>query len=494
MLRTGKRASVIFMFLLGLCMTNSAFGVSLDTSGSYHWPVFCNYCSSVETDFSGEYNKYVLSGTCKPGTEDISGSYIINTAFSYLNNEASEVIKFVASNGVTYKSETIAQCTDDPWLVAAATCQCTSRAGNAYELLPHECLISKILINDAQRAAFVQEREAYFSTPPEAPRNLEAKASLVKLEVTLTWEDMSTKEDGFHIERYKQYKQSGNALYPDTSFYVDKNMTSHIDKDLVAETCYVYKIRSHFNKLFSEYAPRASATTAFQTMEREGLPEIILKAPSHLTSELDVNNCIALHWEDNSEAEEGYQLEQKTAGSVFALIVTLPSDTQSHTICKTVPGTTYTFRVRAYQGSQFSDYSNETSITISGEINPRSFSTGQQTLSTGTQGGKGNQLKAPLKLKAKTISGNSIKLTWKDVSDAEQGFVIERKKEGESFIVLQKIGQDVQEFIDHNVTAKTVYYYRVKAFNAVVESPYSKEVKIQIGEKGKAKVKGTQKT
>lgn len=79
----------------------------------------------------------------------------------------------------------------------------------------------------------------------------------------------------------------------------------------------------------------------------------------------------------------------------------------------------------------------------------------------------------------KAQDGHSIRLDWKDMSDNEKGFVIERKlSSSDTFIPLTTVGAGSLTFIDSSVEEGKVYSYRVKAFNDYYSSEYSNEALI----------------
>lgn len=76
----------------------------------------------------------------------------------------------------------------------------------------------------------------------------------------------------------------------------------------------------------------------------------------------------------------------------------------------------------------------------------------------------------PTDLVAQAISHNRIELTWKDNSDNEDGFRIERSEDGTVFDLLATIGAvagtgTVVRIVDGTVSHSTTYYYRVRAYS-----------------------------
>lgn len=69
---------------------------------------------------------------------------------------------------------------------------------------------------------------------------------------------------------------------------------------------------------------------------------------------------------------------------------------------------------------------------------------------------------------------SEIRLSWKDNSDNEGGFEIERSDNVRNdFRKVGEVGAGVTTFIDLNVPLGQRYYYRVRAFNGAGFSAYS---------------------
>jgi len=84
---------------------------------------------------------------------------------------------------------------------------------------------------------------------------------------------------------------------------------------------------------------------------------------------------------------------------------------------------------------------------------------------------------APTDLEA-TVKGESkISLSWKDQSDNETGFKIKRKAGVRgTYETIDTVGSNVTSYEDTKVTANTVYYYTVWAYNGTGGSAFSNEV------------------
>ncbi len=185
---------------------------------------------------------------------------------------------------------------------------------------------------------------------PAAPSNLYAIAISSSL-INLTWQDNSTNEEGFKIER----KTGAGGTYIQIAT-VNANVTSYSDIGLTANTTYYYRVRAYNSAGDSDYSNEASTTTLASTS--------VPVAPSNLSATAVSSSRIDLFWQDNSTNEEGFKIERKTgAGGTYIQIATVNANVTSYSDIGLTANTTYYYRVRAYNSAGDSDYSNEASTT-----------------------------------------------------------------------------------------------------------------------------------
>lgn len=102
--------------------------------------------------------------------------------------------------------------------------------------------------------------------------------------------------------------------------------------------------------------------------------------------------------------------------------------------------------------------------------------TGNTATSTAVEVVVRNPPLPPSNLTAAGIAPTQIKLTWKDNSPDETGFAVERSPDGAAWAIVRGLPDDIIQFTDDGLAPKTKYYYRVRAYGDVGDSPYANTV------------------
>lgn len=159
-------------------------------------------------------------------------------------------------------------------------------------------------------------------------------------------------------------------------------------------------------------------------------------------------------------------------------------DTDESAICKydTIPGTDYVSM--SYAFDTIGSISHSTNVTGLedgnsyvyyvrcedglGNTNPDDF-----TISFSVGIPPATDLAAPTDLEAKAKSSSEINLEWKDSSDNEAGFKIERKKDGDNWKTIHTTEANDTEYADEDLDPGTEYTYRVRTYLDDQYSDYS---------------------
>jgi len=280
--------------------------------------------------------------------------------------------------------------------------------------------------------------EATGATPAglTAPSNLRA-TSVTRTQINLAWNDNSTGETGFRVER-----STNGGLSFTTRGTTGANAAVYSDSGLTGGTTYTYRVRA---------VDANGASPASNELSASTLPDPP-GAPLNLNATLGASG-VDLAWEDGSFNETGFKIERATgpAGS-FSQIRTTGPNVLSVTDTTAAPGTQYRYQVRATNTGGDSAYSNIVTIT-----------TASATPS------------APTGLAVTVLSDVQLRLNWTDTSSNETGFRIERKTGAAAFAEVGQAATNATTYTDNGLTASTTYTYRVRAANGSGFSSFSNE-------------------
>jgi titin len=339
-----------------------------------------------------------------------------------------------------YRLERRVDGTDGPWTLLATTgADVTTYLDEGLE--PGKTYIYRVrAFNDAGESG--NSNTAYRAIPrdvvvPAAPTGLDA--TLVEGRVRLAWNDVEN-ERGYRVERRldgstEEWRQVGTTA---------ANVTTFTDSsELLPGRTYVYRVRATNEAGVS--AP--SNTDSVQIPGDVGAP-----AATRLEAGVVSAHAIRLSWRD-VEGETGYTIERRAEGTdAWTRVAATAANVTRYVDEGLDAGKTYQYRVRAFNEVGESPNSNVAFATTPGED---------------------TRPAAPRDLRAAAASASVIELRWADVGN-ETGYKIERRLDGST--TWRQVGTtsaDVTTFRDATVMARRTYIYRVRAFNASGDSPYS---------------------
>jgi flagellar hook assembly protein FlgD len=186
-----------------------------------------------------------------------------------------------------------------------------------------------------------------WAAAPTAPTNLTATTTSSQ-QINLSWQDNATNEANYYVERAPAAKGTWKVIAT-----LGANVTTYQDTGLTQNTAYNYQVRCKAGSTYSSYSNTANAMTA------------TLAAPTGLTAGVISASSISLAWTDSTTYESNYSVERSPNGSSsWTVIATLGSNVITYTNTGLTVGTAYYYRVRAYDGTNYSTYSAVVSQTI----------------------------------------------------------------------------------------------------------------------------------
>ena len=258
---------------------------------------------------------------------------------------------------------------------------------------------------------------------PPTPTNLVGRP-ICCYAISLTWTDAGSLESGFRIES----AATGNGPW---SLLVNlgQNSTSW-SAGVQPEQIVCYRV------------------IAFSGVGESGPSNVVCSAVPAIPSNLALvasGRDVDLTWSDNSNVEDGYQVERSSQTAPPAIIATLPPNTTAYRDAG-LPDDLYRYVVRAIRDGGSAGNSNQVQTVIAG-----------------------SPPAAPFNLGAIAIGSTQVQVTWTDGSNNEAGFRLQRSTNGgTSWTLLAELAS--QLFYDGGRSPEVEVCYRAFAFNSAGES------------------------
>ena len=196
------------------------------------------------------------------------------------------------------------------------------------------------------------------SAPSETlkqPLNLSAQLQ-DQLVVLLQWDDTNDTETGYIIQRREE---SGN--YSDIAV-LDSDSEEYFDNDVTTNTTYYYRVAAVRDGYQSDWSNSAIMHTPEDAEAPSGLYII----------ELSTNQVI-LGWNDNRSGENGFIIQRKEGYGSFAYLDEVGSNVVQYTDQTVESITTYSYRIAAKIGTQYTGWSDIISITTPPDVDGFEF-------------------------------------------------------------------------------------------------------------------------
>jgi len=269
-----------------------------------------------------------------------------------------------------------------------------------------------------------------------APSGVSALAT-ANYTVELGWQDNSNNEAGFEI-----WRKIGEGTSWEKYAVVPANTKSFTDKSVAPAFTYAYKVRafSDIANVHSYFSPELTVKTLVP------VSNVVL---DYALAQITIPTFT---WSRIGTTQDGiiYQLEKKGEYDLtWSKLPSFSSLADSFTDSPLSSYTRYSYRIKIIDSiNNSSSYSN----TIE-------FAPGIPS--------------SPSDLDVSSIGANTVKLTWKDNSMNEDGFIIERYADSVGYVQIAHVPSGQTNYIDNLLTQGKVYSYRVASLNKSGISGYS---------------------
>jgi titin len=290
-------------------------------------------------------------------------------------------------------------------------------------------------------SGFSNESTALTSFPSD-PSALNATTASAT-QVNLAWTDNAINETAYQVERCDGNGCSNFALIAS----LGTDAVAYADNTVTLGNAYTYRVRAMGAAGNSQFSNEASAAT------------FLPADPTALTSATTTNApTIHLGWVDASNNETAFSIERCAGNGCdanpgnFAEITQVAAGGTSYDDTGITLNEHYSYRIRALSVVGPSDY---TAVSTSNTFPPT----------------------APSSLVAATTTGTSIRLTWTDNADNEEGYQVERCVGAgcTTFSPLANIPVNSTQYDDTPIGFNESYTYRVRAINAIDVSAFTLE-------------------
>lgn len=238
--------------------------------------------------------------------------------------------------------------------------------------------------------------------PPPPPSAELGGVALSYNQLELRWKDVLTNKETMLTYIGYRLQVPDGADWKDLS-YRGVDETNYVVGGLLPATEYSFRMRAE-NGLPGDWS--------YVTLKTQDAPPIAPQAPV-INADGVSSNSVRVKWQD-VELETEYRIERKNSAGDWVQIATVPANTLFYVDSGLAPSMTYSYRVRAANGSGASAYSNESGGTTLPDTTQWPFSILPMAVS---QNGVTFVVQGPAGQKFKVQSSSDFR-NWNDETDA----------------------------------------------------------------------------
>ena len=290
-------------------------------------------------------------------------------------------------------------------------------------LLAFLCLTVVLGSCSSDRAVAPDAGLLFFSGVAGAVPTISSALPVSAARIDLTWVDNATNESGFEI--FRGFTTEGPFTFLATTA---PNVIGYSDLSLASSTRYCYEVRAFRRNGRNTVESAFSAPVCAMTLP---------PSPTNADAAPLSSSVVRLRWATPTQYAGGFRIERAASSQgPWSLVASPPGTASEYLDVNLTADVQVCYRISG--------------VTTTGTSAPSNVDCATPPA-------------APINLIATVPADRAIDLTWSDQSGVEDGYEVQRARDGQAFTVYASLPANAANYRDVGVLSDVTYTYRVRA-------------------------------